>query len=181
MLRFRTCLLLSFALLLSCGKSLPKPTQTGKNTFGCNVDGKKWVPDGGPGFQGAKPIAGGFFQLYDGNKPYIGVFLRAHRKDGQYIHLLINDYKTGTYELNQTTAIMPFCLSCKNYGYFAGESGEKFVTSTQAVGYVKITRSDLKEGILSGEFEFKASNGKTPSKQVTIQKGRFDINVFTLP
>lgn len=58
-------LLLSIGLLLACDRKdpLPKPTQEGKNTFGCKIDGKPWVPDGGTGFQATKPLRGGFFSI----------------------------------------------------------------------------------------------------------------------
>ncbi len=42
---FSFSFILLFLLLLSCKKEkLPKPTQQGKNTFGCKVDGKLFVP-----------------------------------------------------------------------------------------------------------------------------------------
>lgn len=50
-------------LLLTCKKEGPLPyaTQSGQNTFGCMINGKPYVPDGGGGWSGIKPLEGGYF------------------------------------------------------------------------------------------------------------------------
>lgn len=59
-------------LSLACQKEkLPKLTEEGKNTFGCKVNGKNWVPHGGGGFSGIPPVDGGFFR--DLNTIYQGL------------------------------------------------------------------------------------------------------------
>jgi hypothetical protein len=172
------------ALLLfsTCKKDdgLPPATQEGKNTFGCKVDGKVWIPNGGPGFMGAKPIEGGFTVIYD-TPERIGFELTGNNKDGERISIFINDYKVGNYFLNQKTNILPFTLIPKNYGYYLSKTGILYVTDDLNLGQVTISCSGRNiDGICSGSFEFDAGNSKNPKDVVKISSGRFDINVRTL-
>lgn len=176
--------LLNIAALLlftTCQKDkLPPETQEGANTFGCKVNGKAWVPNGGAGFMGAKPIEGGFIALYDKNKiRTAGILLMAQKQNGEIINIFSNDYRIGKYNLNEETNIFPFTFYPKNYGMFAYSEGSYYTTKSSAIGNIVVTKSDTLSGILSGTFEFKATLGNS-NDAVEITSGRFDINVKTL-
>ncbi len=168
-------------LFTTCKKEdhpLPAATQEGANTFGCKVNGETWIPNGGSGFMGYRPIEGGFYGITNSQ---IGIYLRAHSKDGSMIRIFLNDYKIGTYQLNQDTNIMPFTTYPKDYALYGINEGKLFVTNSKMSGTVKILRSGPNiDGILSGTFSFTASNSSTPTQTFRVTDGRFDINVRTL-
>ena len=162
-------------LLFSCEEKLPKPTQDGKNTFGCKIDGKTWIPDGGNGFMPAKPINGGFFKVSTSdNKSYI--YIRTYNKNNESVNFFIEGQTTGTYLLNEDTGFQPNQLYPKNYGYY-DKNGTIYITSKKNVGKVVIDRADKNEGIISGSFEFIVGAG---TSTISITNGRFDINMNTL-
>jgi hypothetical protein len=152
--------LLGITLFWACQKDkLPKPTQEGKNTFGCKINGKPWIPNGGPGFQGAKPIEGGFVQIIlSSDSTKTGIFLRAYAKDGSMLHLYLNDHQSSTYILNRETNIKPFSLRPLDYAAYYS-NGNYYITNSQSTGKIVITRSGFNvDGILSGIFEFRVIN-----------------------
>lgn len=64
--------LLSVALLLLTCKHndpLPEPTQSGQNTFGCLINGKSYIPDGGRGFMAVKRGGPARFILHHSSPP----------------------------------------------------------------------------------------------------------------
>ncbi|MCY7349617.1 MAG: hypothetical protein LH606_02990 [Cytophagaceae bacterium] len=123
-------------LFSTCKKDdgLPHETQEGANTFGCKVNGKAWIPNGGPGFMGAKPIEGGFRSVYNqfNDDKNLGVYIRAHMRNGEYINLYLRRSEVGRYQLNKQTQIRPFYFYPENYGAF--QSDGYFVTNPQATG-----------------------------------------------
>jgi hypothetical protein len=157
---------------------LPKPTQDGNNTFGCMIDGKAWIPDGGTGFMPTKPINGGFSYVKY-NPKTIGISIRTYAKSGEFLEILVTSIKEGKYLLNEDTQPSPPSLFPKNYGvYSPSNNGNLFITSSKNIGEVLITKSDTASGIISGTFEFRAANSN--GQQVSITSGRFDINSKTL-
>ena len=178
-----------FALLLTtCSKeqveTLPPATQVGANTFGCKVNGKNWIPNGGPGFGGPKPIEGGFVvRIISGNagnpQERVVINVNAYKKNGEIINLYINKRQTGYYQFNSITAILPYSNYPPNYGAFANSQGW-FITNDKSTGEINITRCDTVNAILSGTFSFKAALHSDPSQRVEVTDGRFDINLRTL-
>ncbi len=162
-------------LMACCTKEdkdpLPKPTQEGKNTFGCKINGEPWVPDGGTGFQAIKPITGGFNVI--GENPGVRrIWIRTLSKDKQRIHLHIEDVRLGEHLLNNDTQILPIALFAKNYGmYQVGSS--TFTTSSRHTGKITITKADTITGVLAGTFEFTVGNSSGTTYEIT--EGRFDI------
>ena len=164
-----SCCLLFFTV--SCQKEkLPKLTQEGKNTFGCKINGKNWVPHGGGGFSGIDPVNGGFFR--DINTIYV----RAYSENESVELYLENVYRTGEYSLNFTTIPMPDNLNPKSYGlYVVGNNNLRnlFITSASYQGKVTISNLDTTNKIVSGTFEF--TGGDDAGKTVKITDGRFDV------
>src|SRR5688572_22243113 len=104
-------------LLNSCQKEkLPKLTQEGKNTFGCKVNGKNWVPHGGGGFGGVQPVDGGYQATYNFNTTRNNVFIRAYDGNSSIFLYLRSVEQPGTYLLNSNTLNMPDEKDPLNYG-----------------------------------------------------------------
>ncbi len=176
--------LLSVVVLLlfsTCQKDkLPPETQEGANTFGCKINGKSWVPNGGPGLMGAKPISGGFVAIYDDqHKLSTSIEIKTNSKNGETVSFYVSDYRVGNYTLNENTSIRPFSFTPKNYGVYIF-MGEQFITNSKATGVVNITHADTLTSIISGTFSFRCSSTKKPNEVFEITNGRFDINMKTL-
>jgi hypothetical protein len=103
---------LSFLLLFTltatnCGKppiekeisKLPPYTEEGKNTFGCLVDGKAWIPKGSFYNSGASAVS----TTYDSRRNYLSIVARKYgEKDEDYTGfsiVLYNVNEIGEYDL----------------------------------------------------------------------------------
>ncbi len=163
-----------FFLLVSCQKEkLPKLTEEGKNTFGCKINGKNWVPHGTGSFGGSYPIFGGF--INNGNTIYIVAY-----NDRESIEFYLeNVFSEGEYLLDLTTIPRPDDLHPKNYGmYIIGGSNntipnQSFITTALSTGKVNITNLDTTKKIVSGTFEFIGVDKNNNTKKIT--DGRFDV------
>jgi hypothetical protein len=160
--------------LIACEKDLPKPTKDGKNTFGCKVNGKSWVPNGIMGPTPSPPVSLTYSLYKDDYSVRIHAIRRIKGiKDNIDIHLN-NVNKPGTYSLNSDKTNCPWPLKCENYGrYYTYDPDSDYITSAQIGGTVTITRADTVAKIVSGNFSFKAVD--QGGNQVTITKGRFDV------
>ena len=178
-------LVLLTLLLTTCRFTLPRPTESGRNIFACLVDGKRWVPDGGPGFGGPKPIQGGFAahgvwdQALQKYVEKIFINITAYKQNGEIVNIYCKGFQAGRYVLNTTTPIIPNTRYPPSYGAFANGQGW-FITNENNTGEIHITKADTASGIISGTFSFKAALHSNLSKTVEITNGRFDINVLTL-
>lgn len=183
------CLVL---LLVACDEPLPRPTKKGKDTFGCKINGKNFVPNGGGFLSGMKPLTGGY---YDGNRVLeISAFGREEGKSGNNsttsIDLYVENVKgKGTYPINFDTNPPPYGTSYTSYGVYDFVDQKSYIPNTTILGKtytyvtraalpgkVNITRLDRSLRIVSGTFEFKAVNVQDPNDIVKITKGRFDIS-----
>jgi len=176
-IRFSALLLCLIFCMASCKKEdsspfptpLPAATQVGANTFGCRINGKTWIPDGGGGFSGIKPIEGGY--LYTKKNIYINTYRRDKTKIEIY---LPNTVQTGTYELNNNTGLVDVDLNPKRYAFYKDADDNYYITNSQYTGQITITQNDTVRGIISGTFNFTAYSPN--SKQtIRITDGRFDI------
>ncbi len=175
----RLLTLMSMGLLLMTCKSqedmLPSATQTGQNTFGCLIDGKSYVPNGGNGFMPAKPVKGGFLVLT--SIPYtLGIYIRTYARDRQRIELYLNNYTLGKHSLNNNTQTIPVSIYPKDYGLYESDTTD-YVTSTKYTGWVNLTKADSATGVVSGTFEVTA--GTKDGKTISVTSGRFDVNART--
>jgi len=175
-LRF-TIAVLFINLFASCGDNLPSPTQDGANTFGCKINGKAWIPNGGGSFSGIKPISAGYLVLPT-HKFQLGIYLSAHSRDKQAIYITLNDIKVGTYQLRKLVTLNG-SDQARSHADYNDRRGETYLdeiyyaTNDHYGGEVIITRSDSTAKVISGRFNFTAvdSEGKT----AVISDGRFDV------
>lgn len=171
------CLIVFFLgfLLCACKKDdpLPQSTQTGQNTLGCLIDGKPYIPDGGPPFSGIKPTIGGFLLIR--YKPLgLGIYVNAYAKSKQRINLYLSDYSLGKHSLNSNTVTKPAAIYPKDYGSYQDNEDNEYVTSSQYTGWINLTKADTTTGVVAGTFEFQAATKE--GKVVNITQGRFDVN-----
>jgi Family of unknown function (DUF6252) len=148
----------------SCHKDpLPKPTQEGKNTFGCRVNGEVWIPDGKKGTIPASPaITGGFSK--SGNNTF-NIRLFTSKSNSQNLKLSLANAVIGENHLSQN---LPGPI---NYAEFY-DGNRLYQTSSVNTGKITITRADTVSKIFSGTFEFTAGRGK---EKVVVTEGRFDV------
>ena len=177
-------LLSAFVLLLvlfSCKKNdpLPAATQNGANTFGCKVNGKPWIPDGGGGFSGIKPVEGGYQGSYISDPTKCNAYIRSRKMDRTVIHLFIREVcEKGVYDLNSNTGTWDVQQRPLSYGLYIDADKNYYITDREHRGKVNVTRADTANGIISGTFNFTAVN-PTTKQTITITDGRFDINLKT--
>ena len=151
--------------------SLPPITQEGKNTFGCLINGKVYVPRG-----------------FEQNKPNYQVHVDPTFNDGSFgvkffnkstdkrIDLTVGSdsiRSTGNFIITNTSRAR--CLFAVN----GTSSNPKCIVFSQynptSTGFLKITRYDLINGIFSGEFEFHFYNPDCGiGDTIHITQGRFD-------
>ena len=175
-------LVLLFATLLaaSCKKEkaqdnptelemLPPATQTGANTFGCLVNGKAWTVQN----KDCSIICDDPFKVfYDGanggNLTIIGKNIDGAKPINQSIIIGLDstNYK-NTFILNTNNALhLGFTFVNNNLFIRSWDS------LVMANGNVMLTKYDLANGIISGNFEF--SLIKPNNETINITNGRFD-------
>ena len=154
---------------------LPPATQTGAHTFGCLLNGQPWTPS-------TRVLSNSYIVTYDPG--YLGGALQIKAKyytstspSSTMVQALtlgaayVN--KTGTYlfPLNGLNGVFytdtGISSSCSEYG--------SPKTSTYQSGSLVITHFDLKEGIISGTFDFKLFQPGCDTLKVT--QGRFDYKL----
>jgi len=141
---------------------LPPITMEGKNTFGCVVNGKLWLPEGRLGqsathaeiYKRPDTLA---VNIYSGNSRQ-SIFMSII----DFPDLRINE----TYDFNND--------KCCGLQYLDFENTVSCSYELPISGYVKLSKWDLDKGILAGTFEFKAFSDECP-ETVVITEGRFDI------
>lgn len=169
-------LILTLALNTSCNKEddepqnpvdqLPPATQTGKQTFGCLINGKVFLPDN---FGSGRPNA--FYQFVDGAYT-LGI--HASNKRGEELlsvglgALDIQLIKESQYMLNSE-------ISGNFYGIYLLGGGLSLDTTTtnNNPGTLTITNFDTEKFIISGTFEFTVFDNE--GNEIKITDGRFDM------
>jgi hypothetical protein len=168
-----------FVLLLFCTckknevDALPPLTMEGKNTFGCLIDGKAYVPNGGSGYNADKAVEGGY-QAIEWKDIKNCIWIRTNNKDGSGMDIwLCNVERTGEYSMDYNTGVSPAVILPYNYGLYYNRRNF-FVTDVQHIGKVMITRADTVTGVVAGTFEFTAYDS-TARKTISVTNGRFDV------
>ena len=144
---------------------LPRATQIGANKVGCLVNGKVLIPTQ----RGLNTPVNCFYQFVDGEFYFTMAFT-----DMQNFGPSVNIFTSKvSLQANQTYIL--------NQGYNPSQGGggeyfknlsNKFNTTIEQTGELKITRLDLSNTIISGTFWFDAIN--SAGETVHITQGRFD-------
>ena len=152
---------------------LPPATQEGRNTFGCLVNGKVFVP-GDRYFGMVTPLSCSYYtqdkmNYVKGSLFLQGITMLGNEGIGSLAIQKMDVYSTGTYSL-------PFVPCSTNYRCDAtflhmNQSGDYLSEG----GQMTITRLDTLNRIVSGTFymTLKGTNGKT----YTVTDGRFDLKM----
>ncbi len=155
----------------ACKKDDPKPealppvTQSGKNTFGCYLNGKIWVPYSPNTFdRNLTPVFGDTWNI---------LAIRNMKSDGSDIQsikfsIMIDwDNPLKTYKFNEDVGAIykDDGQGCEYYGD-PGDISE---------GTFTITKLDLEEKVWAGTFEF--TLGTEGCETIKVTDGRFDIKI----
>jgi hypothetical protein len=145
--------------------TLPPITQEGKNSFGCLINGKLYVPKG---FEQNKPN----FSIYVSPTYYGSLDVQTFRKENGITQTL----SFSCFGINGTGSfVLPGQI---NPGYTKDiNSNVCCYTSSNnnyRSGNVNITRYDLTNGIISGTFEFRLYDDQISCDTIVITQGRFD-------
>ncbi|HEX4877223.1 MAG TPA: hypothetical protein VFV31_11175 [Chitinophagaceae bacterium] len=163
-------------IFASCKKEvteLPPETQTGANTFAAKVNGEIWVP------QGFGPFPAN--NLLEVRKLGPNMYIHARNfsrspKETEFEFFLMDVTGPGVYRLNSTSSYPTQAVS---YGYYVKRNltpTNEFMTSATHTGTVTITKLDTVNFIVSGTFQFTASDIFGADPPITVSEGRFDID-----
>lgn len=149
-------------------EKLPAITQNGANTFGCLINGKAWTPKGNQ----FKP---NFFIIVDPSFQNGNFDLRAYQYKNQKferINIFSNDIRNiGNYSIAPKRLVSLDFRSEFSTCYYL-HSIDNFSS-----GYLKITKYDLQNGIISGQFECTLYDSAINCDTIKITNGRFDYKL----
>jgi len=144
---------------------LPAATTAGKQTFGCKLNGEIFVPNGNFNYPGLPTAAyytsNGLFGFHSKNLKDFDNNLRI------YMYIKNGLYQEGSYLLDNSIA-----------NFVIEINGDQFLgykLDTTKSRQIQITRFDLDNTIISGEFEFTCVNDALQDT-IKVTEGRFDLN-----
>jgi hypothetical protein len=170
---------LTFALF-ACKKDkkapidqLPAATQSGKNTFGCLINGQAFLPKGSFPFGNPNPVL-----LYDPTFENGTLSIKAYRVDGSnHVDIVIggtNIDKPGLYQIGTRGTDAKQFANVRDQrsgcNYYHSDDG------TICSGTLKITKLAVAEKIIAGTFSFTISTPGCETWKVT--DGRFDLRLY---
>lgn len=154
--------------------SLPAATQEGKDTFGCLLDGKAWLPN---------------------RKHTLDDILEGHVSGNKLFSLKAEDNRTPAnfyLSVADSTGIRPGTYRLRagfdgNYDVVQGSNTVQYSGGAANQGHLTVTKFEpfartgpsgatVKGAIVSGTFEFTASSGS--GQTITVREGRFDVNAY---
>ena len=157
-------------------EKLPPETQIGANTFGCLINGKAWRPSGS---RGGKP---NFYIIVDPGWAEGNISVRTYRAVGEIV-----EYFTINSDSIKNTGLFPVLDKGKTETMFlklASDGsgticGVYYGDEAERTGWLRITKYDLANKIVSGTFETSMINplcgyGDT----IKITHGRFDFRLY---
>ncbi len=160
------CCLQSCDLFESVSKKeeLPPATQEGKNTFGCFVNGKLWLPKGS---NGTSNLDASYDPTFEDGAFDLNAY-RIHDDTDQFIALGgKNVNKVGSYIFSQ---------NLDSPGALLNDKKSKCSYSEQSniiSGSFTVSKLDIPNQIISGTFEFTLA--KLGCDTLKITDGRFDM------
>jgi hypothetical protein len=165
--------LVALLLLATCTKPdpLPPATEVGAHTFGCRIDGKPYVPDGGTGWNPYPAISFGFVDLLGGR--YFSIETTA--RDGRSFYLFVKGAtQPGLYKVDLNA--WPRSIDPYTPGYMIYSAPSiSYMTDARHTGWFNLTRCDTARKIYSGTFAFRAYDDRT-NQSVDVTDGRFDLD-----
>ncbi len=152
-------------MAIACTK-LPKETQEGKETFGCLVDGKKFIVKSNDG-KDLQSLVASYDQINHGIRIWANLYHGAVASgDKEEIFFLFNNYKLeiGRRQIDNFNTIT-------TYLYDVDGKTELYDKTS---GYIEITHVDTVSTpkSIAGTFQFEA---KSTAATREITKGRFDL------
>jgi hypothetical protein len=159
--------------------SLPAPTQDGRNTAGCFIDGQAFIaaPDGSGTLSAPLPALSGGFAF---DSSYHIVMRGQVNGEGVEVMLFLQGRQPGTYRLNHTTPYYPQATPrhvLSHATYTLARSQDVYVTTAHHTGEVVLTTATSAQRPSAGTFSFTAVSTRDSTKTVTITSGRFDCGV----
>ena len=151
---------------------LPPITQEGKNTFGCLVNGKAWLPENGEIIIATPALRFYYDNINGGEFSIIAKKRIVNANIDQEIILAVNNISTirnYTFPFNNNNMGIKFNNYKSNVSCITLFSADSDV---QIIGHISISRFDLAEGVISGTFEFNLS--KLGCETIKVTNGRFD-------
>jgi hypothetical protein len=177
MMKKSDILVVSLLTLLGCSlfskpsdpvEVLPAATQEGRNTLGCLLNGKVWVPKGNHGTSNLN-------LSYDPTYNHGTFDLRAYRYPDASSYLqslvLFSDSLSGTGSFS-------FSKGSNQAAVFVDHTTCEYVSidaDVESWGDLMITRFDLSKGIISGTFELTLTRNGCDTVRMT--QGRFDMKI----
>ncbi len=156
----------SLLLLVSCQKEkLPKATEKGKDTFGCKIDGKVFVPKDALTY----PVLPGLTATYNENGKTLEIYsTEPNNGSKRSISIIIQEIQKGNNVLNETNKAQVFL-------FMDNQPDQYYETNAATGGTLTITRLDTVANIISGTFSFQAALRPDNIKTLNVTNGRFDI------
>ena len=149
---------------ISCDNILPLPTRSGRNIFGCKVDGTTLKTS--TRILRDNPISAG----YDRDNVF---------------YVSGNDFNNDLaveLDIRKLTKEGKYKLDNINLGFLDNRSYPKeyYETTKNHTGEVCITKLNANKRIISGTFWFEAVNRRDSTDVVKVSRGRFDIDLDKL-
>ncbi|NOQ74849.1 MAG: hypothetical protein GQ574_22735 [Crocinitomix sp.] len=173
--------LLCFSHVYSCKKDstvtseeqLPPMTHEGKNTFGCKVNGKIWIPEASFTIGGSIAIDKSYNELTG------GFWIEATKKNKEddifeYMKFYgVNLHEVDLYEMSVLNADITGFNDITNVHYSCGG----FKHDTLNKGILNITYLNKEDNIIAGTFSMKliSSDYCAETTYLDITDGRFDL------
>ncbi|RZK27170.1 MAG: hypothetical protein EOO63_13900 [Hymenobacter sp.] len=154
--------------------SLPAATQEGKDTFGCLLDGKTWLPT-------RKHTLDDILEGHVAGNKLFGLKAEDNYTPANF-YLSIADstgIKPGTYPLRAGfEGSYDVVQGGSTAWYLSGAANQGRLTITKFEPFARTGPSGaiVKGAIVSGTFEFTASS--SGSQTITVREGRFDVNAY---
>jgi hypothetical protein len=174
---FCSLLVLVLSSFSACDKEedlsvLPQETQSGKNTFGCKINGQNFF-----GGYLVYTLVPGFLVYYNHKTDYLDISTtgKFQNNTNGMLHLTIFNPRENTttkiYKAEFDYISSPSNLF-DNYGVLKG-------------GEVTITKLDTVNKIVSGRFNFVGTQATYPGKfngndSIAITDGRFDLKIYEI-
>jgi hypothetical protein len=168
-------------VLTACKKddpaaNLPAPTQEGRNTAGCFIDGHAFIAAsyGGGILSAPLPALSGGFAF---DSSYHVVMRGQVNGERVEVMLFLQGRQPGAYLLNRTTPYYPQATPrhvLSHATYTLARSQEVYVTTAHHTGEVVLTTATSAQRPSAGTFSFAAVSTRDSTKTVTITSGRFD-------